>query len=382
MAENVRDNITTQDEPSIREGANNAREDGRPNAKIGKPRRSRSMVRYPWLTVAEEYLAKRRGFIAKTTYAEWERKLRYINRTLVKLKAQGKVSTTDPLELKWEDISAYLQWAREKGINSSTQQKYLFLMGKLCSYAGNPVFERMRAAGECFPRAAPKDLKSLSAEDLERIREKADAIEGWYGDVCRFLVAMYPYSGLRPSELRTAHYEDLDTKRWRIWVRHPKGEGKYGRQRYAPILPPARQAVLDFLGRREDRLRRYGIAKATPLIPAKHGEGMGFYSEVRFRTFKAMLELPDVPFSLKTFRDTYCQMSIDLDPELLSAVSVSMGHLTTKTTETHYGRIKTDRALDSLQTAWDKKANPTPPPASENAGRRIIEKKIDISGYA
>jgi integrase/recombinase XerD len=382
MSENDSDSISMGESPAISQGVRDGPERERPSAKRGRPRGARSMGRYPWLNVAEEYLAKRRGFLAKSTYEEWERKMRYTNRVLVKLRAQGKVSTTSPYDLKQEDISAYLEWARAKGIQSSTLEKYLFLMAKLCAYAGNPVFERMKAAGESLPRKAPKDLHSLSPEDMERITNKASEIEGWYGDVCRFIVAMYPYSGLRPSELRLAQIDDLDTKRWRIWVRHPKGEGKYGRQRHAPILPPARQAVLEFLKCREERLRKLGVAKATPLIPARHQGGVGFYSQTRFRGLKAMLELPDVPFSLKTFRDTFCQMNIDLDPNLLSDISVSMGHTTTKTTEQHYGRIKTDQALDRLQTAWEKRSDPAPALSAEIAKKGLIEKKFDVSGYA
>jgi len=74
--------------------------------------------------------------------------------------------------------------------------------------------------------------------------------------------------------------------------------------------------------------------------------------------------------------------SIDLDPTLLSDISVSMGHSTTKTTERHYGRIKTEQALDRLQTAWAKKGEPTPSPTVTSARKELIEKKFDLSGYA
>jgi integrase/recombinase XerD len=364
------------------EGASNEKNDERPSAKIGRPRGARSMGRYPMVIVAGEYLAKRRGFIAKSTYEEWERKLRYINATLVRLKRQGKVSTTNPEDLTARDVSAYLEWAKGKGIQAATLVKYLCLMAKVCAFAGNPVFERMKAEGEEFPRRTPKDLKSLTRDELKRIHEQAARISGWYGDVCRFIVTIYPYSGLRPSELRLAHLEDLDTKRWRIWIRHPKGEGKYARQRFAPVLPPARQAVLDYLEKRVEHLEQLGVKCAIPLIPAQHGVEIGFYSETRFRSLKKRLELPDIRFSLKTFRDTFCQMNIDLDPTLLSDISVSMGHSTTRTTETHYGRIKNEQALERLQMAWEKKSSEKPTLTVTSAESKMIEKKFDIPGYA
>ena len=231
----------------------------------------------------------------------------------------------------------------------------------------------MKASGENFPRRTPKDLKSLDREELGMISEAAEKIGGWYGDVAKFLTAIYPYCGLRPSELRLAHLEDLDTKRWRMWVRHPKGEGKYARQRYAPILPPARQAVLDYLIARERRLEELGSKNAIPLIPAKHQDGVAFYSESRFRAIKAKVEVatPGVRFSLKTFRDTFCQMNIDLQPGNLTAVSVAMGHSTTKTTERHYGRMRSESALNALEKAWEGPKGISP----------LIESRNQLPGY-
>ena len=103
------------------------------------------MGRYPWLEVSKEYMKMRKGFIADTTYEEWQRKLRYINRILVELRSNGKVSTTSPDKIKREDIAAFLKWAEEKGIQASTMEKYVMLMEKVCGFAGNSVFQKLRA---------------------------------------------------------------------------------------------------------------------------------------------------------------------------------------------------------------------------------------------
>jgi hypothetical protein len=42
----------------------------------------------------------------------------------------------------------------------------------------------------------------------------------------------------------------------------------------------------------------------------------------------------------RIIRVTYCQMCIELDASKLSAISKTMGHATTRTTEEHYGRMK------------------------------------------
>jgi integrase len=181
---------------------------------------------------------------------------------------------------------------------------------------------------------------------------------------------MYVYSGLRPSELRLAHLEDINVVKWKCWVRHPKGEKKYAKQRNAPIFPPAWEGVHRFLRAREERMRNRGFENATPLIPAQHGSEIGFYASGTFRKIKGMMVVPGIKFSLKTFRDTFCQSNLDRDPTLLSDVSVAMGHSTTKTTELHYGRLKNEQALDRLQRSWQQ----------ASAINRLIDVRIGVTG--
>ncbi len=74
---------------------------------------------------------------------------------------------------------------------------------------------------------------------------------------------------------------------------------------------------------------------------------------------------------LKSFRDTYCQMNIDMNPANLSAVSLTMGHSTTKTTESHYGRIKQESSLEILLSAW----------GSQEVNPPLIDRTHEITGY-
>ncbi|HTY46473.1 MAG TPA: hypothetical protein VMB46_02285, partial [Methanomassiliicoccales archaeon] len=77
----------------------------------------------------------------------------------------------------------------------------------------------------------------------------------------------------------------------------------------------------------------------------------------------------------KTFRDTYCQMLIDMDASKLSAVSVTMGHATTRTTEEHYGRMKEVRALQEVKALWTG-VN------TLRCKKSLIEASYEPSGYA
>ncbi len=77
----------------------------------------------------------------------------------------------------------------------------------------------------------------------------------------------------------------------------------------------------------------------------------------------------------RIFRDTYCQMCIDLDPSKLSVISVTMRHATTRTTEEHYGRMKEMKALEEVKGLWETKF-------TANFNTPLIERSYDYTGYA
>jgi len=64
------------------------------------------MGRYPFLEYAMQYMGMRKGFIADSTYDELERKMRYLNKVLVELRASGKIGTTNPKKITRRDIAA------------------------------------------------------------------------------------------------------------------------------------------------------------------------------------------------------------------------------------------------------------------------------------
>ena len=54
---------------------------------------------------------------------------------------------------------------------------------------------------------------------------------------------------------------------------------------------------------------------------------------------------------IKDYRATFCQLAIDKGADL-QAVSKMMGHNTTVTTETYYGRIQDDTAIQEIERAF------------------------------
>ena len=349
------------------------------------------MGRYPFLAYAEEYLERRKASLAKSSLEEFHRKAKHLNRKLAELKKAGRISTTSPCNMTEADITALILWMDEEGHENAYKAKNLGFIKAICEYAGNGVFLKMKADGIELPKKTPKDLHPLTREDLDMILRTAEELRGWSGEVSRFLAWMYPYTGLRASELRQAHLEDIDTKKWTIWVRHPKGEKRYARQRTAPILPPARKAVLRYLEACQERVKDKGI-ESEALIPAHHGS---FYSSNGFRRMKAELEAKvnldldaELSFNIKGFRAAFCQQSIDRGVKI-DAVAVAMGHSSSKTTETYYGRMKTEKALAELNAAWSDgpesfKMGAPEASLTENTFRKpqLIDRKFEPSGYA
>jgi len=83
--------------------------------------------------------------------------------------------------------------------------------------------------------------------------------------VARFINAVYPYSGLRPSEFRLAHMDDIDDQNWTISVREPKEDGQVRVQKISHYTAPAVRGILHA---RTKKLKDLGVEMADSLIPA------------------------------------------------------------------------------------------------------------------
>lgn len=326
----------------------------------------------PFLTYGMRYLAKREPFFAPLTVKEMDRKIRCISRLLSRLRREGVIKSQNPRALDRDDIAALVKWYLDEEYERSYIAKMLGIVKAVAAYAGNPVFDRMKAEGEEFPTRARKDLREMSDEELQEILAKAAKLRGWEGEVKRLFVNMYPATGLRPSELRLAHVSDIDTRRWTIFVRHPKGERRYAEKRTAPIIPLARPAVLAYLRAREAYLKKHGVSSEF-LICSRKGTP---YSDSKLREFKAHIQKEvDFAFHLKSFRDKYAQDAIDRAPHMLSQISKTLGHATTRTTEQSYGRVKTDRAVRDIQSLYENTLD-----REEKKGH--INNCYDNTGYA
>jgi len=354
-------------------GASHAkRKRGRPSKAEQQARRGRSMGRYPLMAAAEVYLKKRELQVGPNTIANERRIVRFFVGEIEQMREHGKITTTNPKEFGPTEVRAFVDWLRDPKIHRSgrsldpdTQVRYLTKLEGILEMNGNRVIHRMREEGYSMPRkAGRKPIRAISKPDLEGIQASASKVrscryepEGWRRAKSLLLTTIYVATGLRPSELRLAHREDLDINRWRLYVRSPKGAGVWGQNRTVAIMPTYRQAVLTYLEGREELLQYHGREQATFLIPNVRNGRDGPYSSNHFRELKKEIEdLSGISFKLKDFRPTFATTSVEIDPNLLVDVSAQLGHANIATTQRYYAQISSESAGSRLERAWGAKA--------------------------
>jgi len=185
----------------------------------------------------------------------------------------------------------------------------------------------IRSGELIVPKARPKPIRTISTENLAKIFESVERIEGWTGSMGRGMCAIYFASGLRPSELRLAEYKDLDLKKERIFVSHPKGEGNWATRAWVDFI---RQDMLPLIRRydkeRAEYLRENGVREVKYLFPNLHWHTR-HYSENSFRKVARHISAEaGVDFSLKMFRATLCSLTVNRDLSRLPAMSMQLRH--------------------------------------------------------
>ena len=313
------------------------------------------MGRYPLRTTIGEYMTSSKDFLAETTYIERDRKLRAFTRQYEKSCDKDPALEQDPAGWTEREISAILLDMRKRGLSLGTQKKQLGHINAVLKFVGNAVMPRMKARNpHMIPRGQYVRGPSLNPDQLSKVLESTESIEGWHGEVVRFVIGTYAYTGLRMSELRLAHYQDLDLRSWTLKVRHPKGEGSYGEFRVVPLPGPIRPSVERFLRARERMLADKGILSSEPLIPRQRGSANAYYSANHFETIcREVRAVSGVEFDLRTLRRTYGQTLLNRGVEL-PTVSLMLGHASTVTTEKYYCRKDADSARLEVLKAFDE----------------------------
>jgi integrase len=303
-----------------------------------------------------DYLDAMRAYLSDGTRSRKARNLRTIHRDL---EALGLAKT--PLAITEGDVETLLAYwkkrecrRRHKGpLDRSTIAKYLNDFDGFLAWCGNSTIANLRRKyRRLLPKATSKPIVVLDEDDLERLRRAAETIDGWRGVVARFIVVFMPNTGLRPKEFRLARLEDVDLKRWQLRVSHPKGEDAWAVPDFAPILPPARDALHEFLVEREAFLAGETCETLVP-YRCKGGLLVPWDDAVLHKLKAELARASGVDFSLKSFRATFAQSLKDRGVRG-EAVSRAMRHASTLTTERYYARLRASDAFREIERAFEK----------------------------
>jgi len=382
-SENDSSRIISQNYYSISEGLDAKRRPGDdiPSVvknKAGRKRRGRSMGRYPFLTWAMKYLDSVGNGYAQTTFSELERRYRRMNREFKALFESGKVGTNNPEKISADDVLAYVTNLKKKGMKESGVLHNIGPLNNLLAYAGNPavtVFKQKYRSS--VPKKRMMRYLALDESVLQRILYNSEQVKesDWKRLRAYALVILAIGTGLRNKEIRFCKVTDLDLFRKEIIAEHVKGEGTYGQARTIAIRPEAIGIMEKYL-----RARNKKVMEKCPnnlaLFPALRDGEDGYLSSNGIRELKFIVEKEiAAKFDLRMCRRTYGQKAID-DGLDLDAVSVLMGHSTTKTTETYYCRKRPETAIREAQTIW-MYGNSHP-----GAKTPKIDFRNEVTGYA
>jgi site-specific recombinase XerD len=306
--------------------------------------------RYPRSSALKKYIESTKHYYAPSTQAERERKIRYVLTVMESLGAPHC-----PSKVEEKHIFAFLDWMETRSLTGETKRKLLRFLRDFLAFHDNEVINKLLSRKQIrMPKnIRDQNFRSLPMDIVETIHTATHHIDGWEGSIARFITLAYPYTGLRPSELRTMEFRDIDLPSWTLVVSHPKGEGLYGQHRRVPIAFQVRPAFSKFLTERKEYLKQNGYSEnEIPLIPHIGKKGVTVWTHQQFLKIKSGIEqVSGIEFKLKDYRTTFCQYTIDMGADI-SAVSKIMGHKTTMTTELFYGRIRNDDAITEINRVF------------------------------
>jgi integrase/recombinase XerD len=310
------------------------------------------MGRYPFLTLATKYLDAVGGMYSEATKKELDRRLRRMVKDFQSLNDQGLIETMDPRRLREKEIIAYLGLLRARGLKESGMFHNVSTLRQLLLFCGNPVLDPMKLRyGNQLPRRRAKRYPPMNEKQVEMIIKASEGVKDWKTLQAYALVGLALSAGARTKELELAKIGDFDKENWILSIKHPKGEGTWGEERKAPILPIARSLLRRYLTARSEMIsKRASLNEA--LFPTFGDEGDGYLSTNGVEKLKKIVQ-SEVGFSfdLRTCRRTFGQRCLDKGANF-EAVSIVLGHSSIKTAEGYYCRKREDIALAEIKSVW------------------------------
>jgi len=311
------------------------------------------MSKYPFMTYVNSFMNRMKDIYAPITWDTVMRRYRRINKDVLALHKEGKISTTSPNLMTADDVRVYLTYRHSLGLSGKEYAHDQSAMIKLFDFVKNIAFK------EClmmYPilKARKKHVRLPPLEDdtYATILKNALSLKSndFHGHRAYCLVLLCARTGTRTKEIRLAELQDLDTKEWMLNIINVKGQDSYGEPRCVPIHPEIRPVVESYLLLRHNWLIS-GSMESTALFPSVSSED-GFLTSNSLRRIKGRVEGDiGVNFDFRKLRRTFGQQLVDAGVDIES-VSVAMGHATTKTTELNYARKRSSKANEKIRGSW------------------------------
>ena len=310
--------------------------------------------RYPFAGGIKYYEEKKSIRYTKTTIVEDTRKLRYFARIFEGFKARGKIKTTDPRHLGPEAIEELYRWMKGGDLGNSTQGTYVRILKRYLEMWGNNIIGQMEQDDEIIIQSAAGDseVNAMSIEEVRRVYEVMERVGGYRGVLIRLLIDLGISTGCRPKELFNAEVEDINVDAETFFVRHPKGEGSWGKREKVNLI---RQDLLLRIRRelqaRAKYLEELGIESKYVFV---NPETRIPYVGNSFRRWKKDIEtMAGVKFMLKDLRSTLLNLLVGDDLSMIGPASKQLRHERIDNTEKYYLKINKRQVVrNALGDRW------------------------------
>ena len=129
-------------------------------------------------------------------------------------------------------------------------------------------------------------------------------------------------------------------------VRHPKGEGQWGRQRKAPISDDVADILDKFFKMREAKVAQWNVTSPALFPPLMKKTGFVTMESIN-KHKRAVSKIVGEEFVLKDARRAYGQRMLD-NGVPIESVSYAMGHDSIETTQKYYANYRENAVLDNI----------------------------------
>ena len=312
------------------------------------------MSKYPLEEKIREFMETRRGVITEVSWKNLDRRLRRINREMISLKENDKISTLSPKSMTDEDIKQFLLTRKAKRVGGSDISHDISALDQLLTYCDNTAVQRCLRRYPELKQTQKRvgRLEPLSEATFRAILDAYENIDHQDFRVARAfpLVLMYIGTGARNKELRLAKVSDVDTVEWTIYLEHVKGEETYGEPRNVPIPQELIPVIKQYLYDRDVYLAAH--RKHSDALFFQLGGDFSFLSGNSIRSAKQIVEQAiGKKFELRDCRRGFGDMYIKKGMSI-EEVSVMMGHASTRTTEHYYCRKSESDVIKKARKLW------------------------------